>query len=117
MAGVKDGIEGGELSVKLLNICPGFLGTEKKLFNVTYERIKRSDGLPFDLNIEDALKKKMTPVVNVEGLCVGSNVTTHAMVAYLLTDNQQELVKYTFRCIIYFFSSYTCVIKPQNSHN
>ena len=94
MAGVKDGIESGELSVKLLDICPGFHGTEVEYAKVTYKRIKKANGLPFDLNIEDALKKKMTPVVNVKGFGGGSSsVTNHAMVAYLLTNYDQELIR------------------------
>ena len=94
MAGVKDGIESGELSVKLLDICPGFHETKQTKRGTIYKRIIRANGLPFDLNIEDALKKKMTPVVNVKGLCDGSgDVATHAMVAYLLTDNEQELIR------------------------
>ena len=94
IAGVKDGIESDELSVKLLDICPGFYEKEETKNRKIYKRLKKANGLPFDINIEDALKKKMTPIVNVKGLDDGSTgVATHAMVAYLLTDYEQELIR------------------------
>ena len=101
MAGVKDAIENGQLNAKLLNICPGFVGfyDEEKDENI-YERMERADGLPYDLNIETALKKKMTPVVNVTGLGDGSSsVITHAMVAYFLRDDSEEYIyNISFTC-------------------
>ena len=94
MAGVKDAIESDQLKVKLLDICPGFSGEEKENCRMVYTRLEKANGLPYDLNIEDALKKKMTPVVNVSGLVDGnSTVTTHAMVAYYLTNDSQEFIE------------------------
>ena len=98
MAGVKEAIENGQLTAKLLNICPGFSGFhDEEKDEMIYTRMERADGLPYDLNIETALKMKMTPVVNVSGLGDGSSsVTTHAMVAYFLRDNSEEFIeKYT----------------------
>ena len=94
MAGVKDAIGSGQLNAKLLDICPGFDGEEKENCKMVYTRIVKGNEIPYDLNIEDALKKKMTPVVNVSGLVDGnSSVTTHAMVAYYLTNDSQELIE------------------------
>ena len=92
MAGVKNAIENGQLNAKLLNICPGFSGFhDEEKDEIIYTRMERADGLPYDLTIETALKKKMTPVVNVKGLDDGSSsVTTHAMVAYFLRDDSEE---------------------------
>ena len=94
MAGVKDAIESGQLNAKLLDICPGFSGEEKENCKMVYTRIVKENGVPFDLNMEDALKKKMTPVVKVTGLGGGSSkVSSHAMVAYYLTNDLQEFIE------------------------
>ena len=95
MAGVKDAIESGQLNARLLNICPGFSGFhDEEKDEMIYTRLKRADGLPYDLNIETALMKKMTPVVNVSGLGDGSSsVSTHAMVAYCLRYNTEEFIE------------------------
>ena len=101
-----------QLKVKLLDICPGFSGKEKENFKMVYTRIKKANGLPFDLNIEDALKKKMTPVVKVTGLGGGSSkVSSHAMVAYYLRNDLQEFIE------IYNTSSisYSSLPEPTNS--
>ena len=90
MAGVKEAIEHGQLNVKLLNICPDVSPIE----------------LPYDLNIKDALKKKMTPVVNMTGLDHGSsNVSANAMVAYYLTNDLQEFIDiYDILLVVDYFS-------------
>ena len=112
MAGVKDAIESGQLTAELLDICPGFSGVEKGNCKMVYSRIIKANGLPFDLNIEDALKKKMTPVVKVTGLGGGSSkVSSHAMVAYYLRNDLQEFIE------IYNTSSisYYSMPEPTNS--
>ena len=95
MAGVKAAIESGQLKAELFNICPGFSGFhDEEKDEMIYTRLERADGLPYDMNIEDALKKKMIPVVNVSGLGDGSSkVTTHAMAAYGLRYNSEEFVE------------------------
>ena len=82
LAGVKDAIESGQLEPKLLNICPGKVIYEsgKK------ENIESWNGLKFDLNIKNALKNKMCPIVGVSGLEGGF----HAMCAFVLTEYKQD---------------------------
>ena len=92
LAGVKEGIEKGDFYPKLIDICPGELIMRFRKQNEIV-KIERSNGVPYDMNMRAALEKKLCPLITVSGLDGGlstSGVSTHAMVAFALTSDNQE---------------------------
>ena len=92
LAGLKKAIGSGQLKPKLIDICPG---EEIYRFRKQNEivKIKRNNGIPYDMDMRDALNKRFCPLITVSGLDGGlstSQVSLHAMVAFGLTSGDQE---------------------------
>ena len=93
LAGIKEAIHVGKLKPKLIDISPGEIIMRFRKQN-DISKIERSFGKSYDMDMRDALKKKFCPLVTVSGLDGGlskSNVSSHAMVAFALTSDDQEL--------------------------
>ena len=92
LAGLKQAIASGQLKPKLIDISPGErIYRFRKQNEIT--KIERSNGVPYDMDMRDALNKKFCPLITVSGLDGGlstSQVSLHAMVAFGLTPGDQE---------------------------
>ena len=92
LAGLKEGIGNGQLKPKIIDISPGErIYRFQKQNEIT--KIERNNGVPYDMDMRDALNKKFCPLVTVSGLDGGlstSQVSLHAMVAFGLTSYDQE---------------------------
>ena len=92
LAGLKKAIASGKLKPKLIDICPG-----ETIYRFMKQneivKIERNSGIPYDMDMRDALNKKFCPLITVSGLDGGlskSQVSLHAMVAFSLTPDNQE---------------------------
>ena len=92
LAGLKQAIASGQLKPKLIDISPGErIYRFRKQNEIT--KIERNNGVPYDMDMRDALNKKFCPLITVSGLDGGlskSQVSLHAMVAFGLTQDDQE---------------------------
>ena len=92
LAGLKKAIANGHLKPKLIDVSPGEMIMRFRNQN-EISKIERNSGIPYDMDMRDALNKKFCPLITVSGLDGGlskSQVSLHAMVAFELTPDNQK---------------------------